>query len=49
MELGSKRRGLQASGYHRKRRGEMKALKRIAIALGSLMAVVLAGGAHWKV
>ena len=29
--------------------GRMKTLKRISIALGALLAVALAGGAHWKV
>jgi len=29
--------------------GRMKTVKRIAIALGALLAVALAGGAHWKV
>jgi hypothetical protein len=27
----------------------MKLIKRVAVAIGSLMAVVVAGGAHWKV
>jgi hypothetical protein len=27
----------------------MKVARRVAIALGSLMAIALAGGAHWKV
>jgi len=27
----------------------VKSLRRIAIALGSLVAVALAGGAHWRV
>jgi len=26
----------------------MKAVKRIAVALGSLLALLLAGGAHWR-
>jgi hypothetical protein len=29
--------------------GNVKALKRIAISLGALLAVALAGGAHFKV
>jgi hypothetical protein len=31
-----------------RREGIMKLITRIAVAIGSLMALVLAGGAHWK-
>jgi len=31
-----------------KRSGAMKIARRIAIALGSLLAIAVAGGAHWK-
>lgn len=27
---------------------EMRQIKRLAVAIGSLLALVLAGGAHWK-
>jgi hypothetical protein len=31
------------------RESDMKTLRRIAIALGAVLAVAMAGGAHWKV
>jgi hypothetical protein len=33
---------------HTGREVDMKLVKRFAVALGSLLAVALAGGAHWR-
>jgi hypothetical protein len=39
---------VRSLGAHARREEEMKLITRIAVAIGSLMALVLAGGSHWK-